>query len=105
MTIPYERTLAILRTRDLLMELAYGTNQRDRKTLQAYAKSLLKHYPDGYHLTVSANRVPGVWGDPDGGYLGRDLGARSGDDTELEREVRDRLGSLPKAVKINLDEL
>lgn len=71
MTIPYERTLSVLRTRDLLLELAYAPTSRSKRTLRDHAKSLLKHYPDEYHLEVSARQAPDIWGDPVSGFLGQ----------------------------------
>lgn len=73
MTIPYERTMAVLRARELLMDLAYGGNRRDKRTLQAHAKWLLKHYPDLHHMKLSARSLSDVWGDPEGGYLDQHL--------------------------------
>lgn len=67
MTTPSERTESILRTRNLLIQLAYGANQRDEEALQRYARSLLKHYPDAHHITLSARRLPDVWGSPGSG--------------------------------------
>ncbi|WP_407027005.1 BPSL0761 family protein [Burkholderia pseudomallei] len=62
--MPSERSKAILRTRNLLIQLAYGANQRDEEALRRYARSLLKHYPDAHHITLCAYCLPDVWGDP-----------------------------------------
>jgi hypothetical protein len=70
MTIPYERSMAILRTRNLLTELAYADNRRDEETLRRYARSLLKHYPDAQHMKLSASRLPEIWADFDEACLG-----------------------------------
>ncbi|CAB3755461.1 BPSL0761 family protein [Paraburkholderia humisilvae] len=70
MTIPYERSMAVLRARNLLTELAYADNRRDEETLRRYARSLLKHYPDAQHMKLSVSRLPEIWGDSDEGYLG-----------------------------------
>ena len=64
MTIPYERTQAVLRTRDLLRRLAAG-EVMDPETLQHHAASLLKHFPDAHHLVVSSHASPGTWAHPD----------------------------------------
>ena len=60
MTIPYERTLAVLRTRDLLKELSAG-EYIDAETLQRRALSLLKHFPEPIHIDLSAAALAGVW--------------------------------------------
>ncbi|MGU7781343.1 BPSL0761 family protein [Burkholderia sp. PU8-34] len=65
--MPDERSEAILRTRNLLIQLAYGVKQRDEESLRRYARSLLKRYPDAHHISLSALCLPDVWGDPGGG--------------------------------------
>ncbi|CAM2191456.1 conserved protein of unknown function [Paraburkholderia kururiensis] len=70
MTIPRERRVAVLRTRNLLIQLAYGANQRDEEALRRHAKSLLEHYPDAHHISLSAHCLADVWGDPGGGDSG-----------------------------------
>ncbi|WP_289623113.1 BPSL0761 family protein [Trinickia mobilis] len=67
MTIPSERSDAVLRTRNLLIELAYGTGWRDEEALRRCVRSLLKHYPDAHHIALSAHCLPDVWGEPGGG--------------------------------------
>jgi hypothetical protein len=57
MTIPFERTRAILRTHELLKRLAAG-EEMDADTLRHAAAALLRHYPDAYHLEVSAHALP-----------------------------------------------
>jgi hypothetical protein len=69
MTIPYERTRAVLRTRELLKKLAAGENL-DADTLQRFAASLLKHFPDEHHLVLSARALPDTWSAPDATWLG-----------------------------------
>jgi hypothetical protein len=63
MTIPYERTQALLRTRQLLQELADGMHI-EPDLLQRRAAALLKHYPDASHVAVSARFLPETWADP-----------------------------------------
>lgn len=60
MTVPYERTQAVLRTRDLLEELSAG-EQIDTDTLRRRASSLLKHFPEPIDIQVSAAYLPTVW--------------------------------------------
>jgi hypothetical protein len=63
MTIPYERTQAILRTRQLLQDLADGTRV-EPDLLQRRAAALLKHYRDVSHVALSARLLPDTWADP-----------------------------------------
>jgi hypothetical protein len=60
MTTPFERTRALLRTRDLLQELAAGEHV-DADTLRRRAKSLLRHYPAPVDIDLSAAVLPGIW--------------------------------------------
>lgn len=89
MTIPYERTLSVLRTRDLLLELAYAASTRNKRTLRDPARSLLKHYPDEYHLKVSARQAPDIWGDPESGFLGQWSFDSESDDAQQARLLLD----------------
>lgn len=60
MTIRYERTQAVLRTRDMLKALASG-EQIDTDLLQRCAASLLKHFPGAADIDLSAAALPAVW--------------------------------------------
>ena len=60
MTVPYERTQAVLRTLELLKELAAGA-PIDADTLRRRAAALLKHYPAPVDLDLSAAALPGIW--------------------------------------------
>lgn len=60
MTIPYERTLAVLRTRELLAALA-SREKIDTDLLQRRAASLLKHFPGAMDIDLSAAALPTVW--------------------------------------------
>jgi hypothetical protein len=64
-TIPYERTQALLMTRQLLRELADGAHI-EPDVLQRRAVALLRHYPDALHVALSSEHLPGVWADPQG---------------------------------------
>lgn len=59
----------MLRTRELLKRLAAGENL-DAETLQRYAESLLKHFPDAHHLGVSAHALPDTWALPNATWPG-----------------------------------
>ena len=65
MTVPYERTMALLRTRDLLIELATGADSGlEPTTLSRRAAALLKHYPQSIHVERSASALPDIWAAP-----------------------------------------
>lgn len=63
MTIPYERTRAVLQTKLFLEEL-----QDPRKTpgiseeIRYRAKALLRHYPEYYHLREAHRVLPVYFG-------------------------------------------
>ncbi|CAG9187465.1 BPSL0761 family protein [Cupriavidus pinatubonensis] len=63
MTMPYERTQALLMTRELLKELADGASI-EPDLLQRRAAALLKHFPDASHVALSARLLPDTWADP-----------------------------------------
>lgn len=60
MTTPYERTRAVLQTRELLHELAAG-NQIGRDILRLRAEALLRHYPLPIDIDISAAAMPTIW--------------------------------------------
>lgn len=63
MTIPSERTLAVLRTRRFLLDLADPTlTPRIPLRLRQRALSLLKHLPTGADLTRAAQGLPDTFG-------------------------------------------
>jgi hypothetical protein len=63
MTVPSERTQAVLMARDLLTELAVAPNNADLGVLRTRARILLRHYPDRLHLHQSAAMAPEIWGE------------------------------------------
>jgi hypothetical protein len=58
MTTPFERTQALLRTRDLLKALATGEDIAS-DTLRRRAESLLKHFPRKLTSTSRLRHCPG----------------------------------------------
>lgn len=52
MTLPYERTRAVLQTREFLKSLMLNTALPFE--VREDAKILLRHYPEGHHLAVVA---------------------------------------------------
>jgi hypothetical protein len=65
MTIPKERTEAVLRTRRFLLELADPkATPRIPLRIRQRAISLLKHLPTDGDLALAAKALPGVFGAP-----------------------------------------
>jgi hypothetical protein len=64
MTIPIQRTKAVMYTEDFLKRLACREIKRVPKAVREEANRLLRHYPSQYDLTVAAERAPGRWGKP-----------------------------------------
>jgi hypothetical protein len=66
MTIPYERTRAVVETRRFLKELAEGRLvHASPERLQQYAVSLLRHYPSRGDMHLTASALPAWWSPPD----------------------------------------
>jgi len=69
MTVPNERTLAVLRARDFLIDLCSPkTTPRVPKAVRQQASRILKHFPSVYDLTTSSSKLPDCWGEPDNFY-------------------------------------
>lgn len=63
MTIPYERTRAIVETKKLLEELAAPTpTPRDPAELQRIAVWLLRHYPTLLNIEAAHEALPELYG-------------------------------------------
>lgn len=57
MTLPYERTRAVLRTEDFLRDmLDPKVTPRIPKQLRQHAASLLKHYPTRFEMEIVSER-------------------------------------------------
>lgn len=71
MTLPYERSKAVLATADFLRRLAspYTENglKKIPKDVRAEALRLLRHYPHPYELHEAAKAAPGIF-DVKAGY-------------------------------------
>ena len=61
MTMPYERTKAVIETRELLQLLAGSDGSAVPSTIHEHARQLLRHFPLDVDLDVSAAALPGVW--------------------------------------------
>jgi hypothetical protein len=66
MTIPIERTRAVLSTRDFMFALL-DPKQTPRvpRAVRQYASRCLRHYPGVFDLKLAADRCPGSWGQPE----------------------------------------
>lgn len=63
--MPYERTLAVSRTRDFLNRLStpYGGGIKGiKKEVRQEARALLKHYPMHHEMVLAGQKVPEVFG-------------------------------------------
>jgi hypothetical protein len=65
MTMPEERTRAVVETRKFLRLLAIADDVTVRGRLSEVAGRLLRHYPLDVDLEVSAAALPGVWAAPE----------------------------------------
>lgn len=61
MTTPYERTKAVIETRELLQLLASLDGPATPVAFQDLARQLLRHFPLDVDLDISAAALPGVW--------------------------------------------
>lgn len=64
MTMPSERTQAVIETRELLHQLARFDGSAAPRTIQDLAQQLLRHFPLDVDLEVSAAALPGIWAAP-----------------------------------------
>jgi hypothetical protein len=64
MTMPYERTKAVIDVREFLEMLASADEITIDGLVQSVAIGLLRHYPLNIDLDVSAAALPGVWAPP-----------------------------------------
>jgi hypothetical protein len=64
MTMPYVRTRAVLRAKDLLMDLAGAPDDLDVELFRGRARTLLRHCPEKSDIHISAALAPSIWADP-----------------------------------------
>lgn len=64
MTIPEERTRAVVETRTFLQQLAGPDEIFNVSDARDIAARLLRHYPLDVDLMISAVALPGVWAAP-----------------------------------------
>ncbi len=66
MTIPSERTRAVLATKDFLFALLDPkVTPRIPREIRSRASRCLRHYPGTYDLMQAHRGAPGSWGKPD----------------------------------------
>lgn len=65
MTMPSERTRAVVETRRFLEKLAAGRMVRESpERLQNHAASLLRHYPSDSDMHLTSSALPAWWSPP-----------------------------------------
>ncbi|MFM0168841.1 hypothetical protein PQR33_05760 [Paraburkholderia sediminicola] len=64
MTMPEERTKAVMETRRFLETLVGSETEIMWGLVRTVAGQLLRHYPLDVDLSVSASALPGVWAPP-----------------------------------------
>lgn len=62
MTLPFERTRAIIQTREFLLNLL-DTKKTPRvpKEIRIHARSLLRHYPSNYDMQEACKKLPHIF--------------------------------------------
>lgn len=61
MTLPDERTHAVLYTKEFLLGLASGTIKRIPKAVRVRARMLLRHFPTSLDMRHAAKNAPNVF--------------------------------------------
>lgn len=62
MTIPYERTRAILQTKTFLLALQDPTKTEVPENIREWARALARHYPDSWHVEAAHKERPDLFG-------------------------------------------
>lgn len=60
MTLPAERTRAVLNVRKYLISIIHGPNAPD--FVKSDVRSLLKHYPNELDMRIASEKAPEVFG-------------------------------------------
>lgn len=62
MTLPYQRSAAVMSAREFLLDLAspYGPTgiKRIPRAVRIHARALLKHFPTAWEMSNAADRMP-----------------------------------------------
>lgn len=61
MTMPNERTAAVLQTREFLKELAYSRSTKNPQEIASEAHRLLRHYPDDADMRITSLALAQFW--------------------------------------------
>lgn len=64
MTLPYERSRAVISTREFLLKVSSTYNngyKRIPKEVRQMARMLLRHYPHAYELHEAAKAAPDIF--------------------------------------------
>ncbi len=61
MTMPYERTSAVLQTRKFLNELAYSQSTNIPHEIASEAHRLLRHYPNDADMKLTSIAIAEIW--------------------------------------------
>lgn len=61
MTLPFERTTAVVNTREFLVQLCCGEIKRVPREVRERARRLLKHFPGPLDLSIAAKGSPDVF--------------------------------------------
>jgi len=64
MTTPNERTFALLKGQQLLIELSERAVDSKSGTLALRAAGILRHFPEMCDIEISARALPLIWGEP-----------------------------------------
>ncbi|WP_093646997.1 BPSL0761 family protein [Paraburkholderia aspalathi] len=64
MTLPCERTRAVIGARQLLIDLAAAPDNADLEKFRVLSRRLLRHFPELIDLHLSAGFAPSIWADP-----------------------------------------
>lgn len=61
MTMPYERTSAVLQTREFLKKLAYSQSTDIPQEIASEAHRLLRHYPEEADMRITSLALAQFW--------------------------------------------
>ena len=66
MTIPSERTRAVIGTREFMLDLiAPAKTPKVPRAIRNRALRCLRHYPSGFDMARTSEQAPFIWGPPE----------------------------------------
>ena len=96
MTIPMERTYAVISAREFLRRLLDPTETpRVPRKVRTEAYWVLRHFPATYELNATADKCPEIWGSFDEGRTTKDRIASERTTSVAQRKQRVR-GARPR---------